>query len=193
MQKRKKGAQGIPTQSIQEQQKVMRFVAQAICFKKDDKHLAEQVFMEAATIFKGDKCGWTNILEKALTTQMIAVKGKGQKLYNCAPIWQAMYKELKGDSKKRSGQEKESKRNKKVRTDHEASGKEKGQGSGSQRIETDQEAGGGEKGSGSQRTKGTTAHYHAAKSEGKGRSTKRWCCGKPSISMGKPGTKKIGK
>ena len=37
--KRKKGGQGIPTQSIKEQHKLMRFAAHAVCLKRDDKHV----------------------------------------------------------------------------------------------------------------------------------------------------------
>ena len=95
--KRKKGAQGIPTQSILECQKIMRFVAEAICLKKDDKYLAEQVFAaETARVMQGETCNWARLLEKAMLTQMVAVKEKGQKLYNCAPIWAELYDHVKG-------------------------------------------------------------------------------------------------
>ena len=35
--KRKKGAQGIPTSNMGEHSRLMKFVAQAVCLKKDDK------------------------------------------------------------------------------------------------------------------------------------------------------------
>ena len=49
--KRKKGAQGIPTSNMGEHSRLMKFVAQAVCLKKDDKYLSEQVFTEAARVF----------------------------------------------------------------------------------------------------------------------------------------------
>ena len=64
--KRKKGAQGIPTAVLKEQNKLMRFVAQVVCLKKDDKYLSEQVFMEAAKLLEGGKGDFAKILEKAI-------------------------------------------------------------------------------------------------------------------------------
>ena len=84
--KRKKGAQGIPTNNMGEHSKLMKFVAQAVCLKKDDKYLSEQVFTEAARVFQGGSCDWARLLEKAMATQMVAIKDKGQKLYTCAPV-----------------------------------------------------------------------------------------------------------
>ena len=52
--KRKKGAQGIPTQSVLACQKIFKFVAQAVCLKKDGLYLSEQVFAETARIMQGD-------------------------------------------------------------------------------------------------------------------------------------------
>ena len=49
--KRKKGAQGIPTNNMGEHSRLMKFVAQAVCLKKDDKYLSEKVFTEAARVF----------------------------------------------------------------------------------------------------------------------------------------------
>ena len=39
--KRKKGAQGIPTAALKDQNKLMRFIAQVVYLKKDDKYLSE--------------------------------------------------------------------------------------------------------------------------------------------------------
>ena len=49
--KRKKGAQGIPTNNMGEHSKLRKFVGQGVCLKKDDKFLLEQVFREAARVF----------------------------------------------------------------------------------------------------------------------------------------------
>ena len=96
--KRKKGAQGVPTQSLKEKNKLFRFIAQAVCLKKDDKHLSEQAFMEAARILDNEQMDWAKMLEKTMTTQMAAIKEKGQKLYSCAPIWQCLYRKAQEES-----------------------------------------------------------------------------------------------
>ena len=44
----------------------MRFVAQVVCLKKDDKYLSEQVFMEAAKLLEGGKGDFVRILERAI-------------------------------------------------------------------------------------------------------------------------------
>ena len=75
--KRKKGAQGIPTAVLKEQNKLMRFVAQVVCLKKDDKYLSKQVFMEAAKLLEGGKGDFVRILERAILNQMTAIKEKG--------------------------------------------------------------------------------------------------------------------
>ncbi|MCO5597157.1 hypothetical protein L7F22_051233 [Adiantum nelumboides] len=42
LEKRKKSAQGVPTQNTEEYSNFMKFVAQAVCLKRDEKHLAEK-------------------------------------------------------------------------------------------------------------------------------------------------------
>lgn len=112
MAKRKKGAQRVPTKDIKEHSMLIKFVAQAVCFKKDDKYLAQQVFMDAARVIDGGKCDWAKMLEKAMITQMTAIKEKGQKLYTYAPIWQELCKHVKGREaeKKRSRETKSEER-----------------------------------------------------------------------------------
>ena len=83
----------------------MKFVAQAVCLKKDEKHMAEQVFQEAARIMEEGQCDWTKILEKAILTQMLNITRKGQKLYPCAPIWQALYECVKNRPVKKRSKE----------------------------------------------------------------------------------------
>ena len=83
----------------------MKFVAQAVCLKKDEKHLAEQVFQEAARIMEEGQCDWTKILEKSILTQMLNITRKGQKLYTSAPIWQALYEHVKSRPVKKRSKE----------------------------------------------------------------------------------------
>ncbi|MCO5586894.1 hypothetical protein L7F22_040839 [Adiantum nelumboides] len=48
--KRKKGAQGVPLLNLPRKSKLLKFVAQAVCLKKDEKNMAKQTFMEAARV-----------------------------------------------------------------------------------------------------------------------------------------------
>ncbi|KAI5082713.1 hypothetical protein GOP47_0002456 [Adiantum capillus-veneris] len=89
--KRNTKCQGIPTAKITEHNKIMRFLAQAICLKKDDKHLFEHVFLDIARVFKGGQGDWAKLLAESMANQMQAVTEKGHKLYTCAPIWQELY------------------------------------------------------------------------------------------------------
>lgn len=75
--KRKKAGQGVLTLNLGDHEKLMKFVAQAVCLKKDDKYLSEQVFMEAAKVVEGGQCDWAKMLESAMTMQMAAIKEKG--------------------------------------------------------------------------------------------------------------------
>lgn len=105
--KRKKGAQGVPTQALKNKNQLFRFIAQAVCLKRDNKHLSEQAFMDSARLLDGESVNWAKLLEKALATQMVAIKEKGQRLYTCAPIWQHLYKKaIQGKGKKRNWDQK---------------------------------------------------------------------------------------
>ena len=79
----------------------MRFIAHVVCLKKDDKYIAETVFMKAAVLLQGGKADLASILEKAIASQMVAIKEKGQKLYTCAPIWAELYKQKRREQKQK--------------------------------------------------------------------------------------------
>ena len=96
--KRKKGVQGIPTVALKDQNKLMKFIAQVVYLKKDDKYLSEQVFMEAAKLLEDGKGDFAKILERAIHTQINTIKDKGQKLYTCVPMWQELYRQVAGES-----------------------------------------------------------------------------------------------
>ena len=59
------------------------------------------MFTEAARVFQGGRCDWAKVLEKAMATQMVAIKDKGQKLYTCAPVWQELYKKRPEEPRRR--------------------------------------------------------------------------------------------